>query len=143
MFIKPNPQPLSCPNTHAFGLARVAGECSFALKERGVWFFGLEGSWLVVYLVPNCPCIWLCYSRMRRCYNKIMPKKKIVTGQKLTPDVRQRARELRAAMTPAERLLWGDLRANKLAGWHFRRQQNIGRFIVDFYCHKAGLVIGS
>jgi hypothetical protein len=29
------------------------------------------------------------------------------------------------------------LRANKL-GVHFRRQQVIAGFIVDFYCHKAG-----
>jgi very-short-patch-repair endonuclease len=36
--------------------------------------------------------------------------------------------------------LWQKLRANKL-GVHFRRQQVIAGFIVDFYCHKAGLVI--
>ncbi|MDK9712480.1 endonuclease domain-containing protein [Acidaminobacter sp.] len=35
----------------------------------------------------------------------------------------------------------GDLRrANKL-GVHFRRQQVIAGFIVDFYCHTASLVI--
>ena len=28
-----------------------------------------------------------------------------------------------------------------MEGWHFRRQQIIDGFIVDFYCHKAGLVI--
>ncbi|MBE0682888.1 MAG: DUF559 domain-containing protein [Anaerolineales bacterium] len=33
-----------------------------------------------------------------------------------------------------------ELRANKL-GVHFRRQQVIAGFIVDFYCHKAGLVV--
>jgi very-short-patch-repair endonuclease len=33
------------------------------------------------------------------------------------------------------------LRANRLGGWHFRRQQIIDGFIVDFYCHRAGLVI--
>ena len=43
-------------------------------------------------------------------------------------------------MTPAENVLWEELRANKL-GVHFRRQQVIQGFIVDFYCHKAGLVI--
>ncbi len=36
---------------------------------------------------------------------------------------------------------YGDLRrANKL-GVHFRRQQVIQGFIVDFYCHQAGLAI--
>jgi len=43
-------------------------------------------------------------------------------------------------MTPAEKVLWEELRANKL-GVHFRRQQGIQGFIVDFYCHKAALVI--
>ena len=48
--------------------------------------------------------------------------------------------ELRREMTPAEKILWEELRANKL-GVRFRRQQVIAGFIVDFYCHKAGLVI--
>ena len=43
-------------------------------------------------------------------------------------------------MTPAEKILWQELRANKL-GVHFRRQQVISGFIVDFYCHQAALVI--
>jgi very-short-patch-repair endonuclease len=48
--------------------------------------------------------------------------------------------ELRRNMTPAEKILWQELRANKL-GVHFRRQQVIQGFIVDFYCHKAELVV--
>ena len=43
-------------------------------------------------------------------------------------------------MTPAEKILWQEVRAKKL-GVRFRRQQVIQGFIVDFYCHKAGLVI--
>lgn len=43
-------------------------------------------------------------------------------------------------MTLAEKILWEELRANKL-GVHFRRQQVIQGFIVDFYCHKAGWVV--
>jgi very-short-patch-repair endonuclease len=43
-------------------------------------------------------------------------------------------------MTPAEKVLWEELRANKL-GVHFRKQQVIQGFIVDFYCHKAALVV--
>jgi very-short-patch-repair endonuclease len=43
-------------------------------------------------------------------------------------------------MTPAERMLWEELRGNKL-GIHFRRQQVIAGYIVDFFCHKADLVI--
>ena len=69
-----------------------------------------------------------------------MPIKNIVTGQPVTKAKLQRAKELRREMTPAEKILWEELRANKL-GVHFRRQQVIQGFIVDFYCHKAGLVI--
>jgi very-short-patch-repair endonuclease len=69
-----------------------------------------------------------------------MPIKNIVTNQKVTAQKLQRAKELRREMTPAEKILWEELRANKL-GVHFRRQQVIQGFIVDFYCHRAGLVI--
>ena len=44
-------------------------------------------------------------------------------------------------MTPAEQRLWFALRGSKIAGLHFRRQQVIGRYIVDFYCESARLVI--
>ena len=70
-----------------------------------------------------------------------MPIKNIVTGQRVTPAKLQRAKELRQNMTPAEKTLWQNLRANRLDGWHFRRQQIIDGFIVDFYCHRAELVI--
>jgi very-short-patch-repair endonuclease len=43
-------------------------------------------------------------------------------------------------MFAAEKILWQELRSNKL-GVHFRRQQIIQGFIVDFYCHRAGLVV--
>lgn len=69
-----------------------------------------------------------------------MPVKNIIPGQKVACEKLQRARELRREKTPAETILWQELRRNKL-GVHFRRQQVIAGFIVDFYCHKAGLVI--
>ena len=69
-----------------------------------------------------------------------MPIKNIVTGQKVTKKKLQREKELRREMTPAEKILWEELRANKLRV-HFRRQQVIAGLIVNFYCHKAGLVI--
>jgi very-short-patch-repair endonuclease len=74
-------------------------------------------------------------------YNLLMLKKGIITGQKITHDKLNRAKELRRSLTPAERKLWKQLKANQLGGWHFRRQQIIDGFIVDFYCHKAGLVV--
>jgi very-short-patch-repair endonuclease len=69
-----------------------------------------------------------------------MPVKNIIPGQTVTKEKLLRAKELRRDMTPAEKILWQELRANKL-GVHFRRQQVIAGFIVDFYCHKAALVI--
>ncbi len=51
------------------------------------------------------------------------------------------ARQLRRELTPAERRLWHHLRRGQLAGCEFRRQYPIGRFIVDFYCPQAKLVI--
>jgi very-short-patch-repair endonuclease len=69
-----------------------------------------------------------------------MPLKNIVTDQRVTKEKLQRAKELRREMTPAEKLLWQEVRAKKL-GVHFRRQQVIQGFIVDFYCHKVGLVV--
>ena len=70
-----------------------------------------------------------------------MPRKNTVIGQKVHPEKVARAKELRDTMTPAERYLWQQVRANRLDGWHFRRQQVIDGFIVDFYCHQANLVI--
>ena len=70
-----------------------------------------------------------------------MPRKNTVIGQKVHPAKVARAKELRDNMTPAERDRWQQVRANRLDGWHFRRQQIIDGFIVDFYCHQANLVI--
>jgi very-short-patch-repair endonuclease len=54
---------------------------------------------------------------------------------------RELARRLRRAMTPAERRLWQQVRANRLDGLPFYRQQVIEGFIADFYCHSARLVV--
>src|SRR5574341_1072598 len=70
-----------------------------------------------------------------------MPTRNIVVGQKVDATKLQRAKELRGGMTEAERMLWERLRGNRLRGFHFRRQQVIDGFIVDFYCHAAGLVV--
>jgi len=37
--------------------------------------------------------------------------------------------------------LWMRLRLGKVGGHHFRRQQCIDRYIVDFYCPDAGLIV--
>ena len=53
----------------------------------------------------------------------------------------QLVRELRTHETTSERLLWELLRNRRLLGFKFRRQHQIGRYVADFYCHEAQLVI--
>ncbi|MEX8520814.1 MAG: endonuclease domain-containing protein [Leptothrix sp. (in: b-proteobacteria)] len=55
--------------------------------------------------------------------------------------VNQRARELRREQTPQEQQLWQVLRAKRFAGFKFRRQEPIGRYIADFVCFKAHLIV--
>ena len=55
--------------------------------------------------------------------------------------MRAHARSLRENQTDAERLLWACLRRGQLEHLRFRRQQPVGLFIVDFYCHRARLAI--
>lgn len=52
-----------------------------------------------------------------------------------------RARELRKNMTDAERTLWRYLRLRQFSGNKFRRQQPIGKYIVDFVCFENKLII--
>jgi very-short-patch-repair endonuclease len=51
------------------------------------------------------------------------------------------ARRLIRSQTDAERVLWLRLRNRRLAGWKFKRQVPIERFIVDFCCPDGKLVI--
>jgi len=70
-----------------------------------------------------------------------MPVKNIVIGQKINSKIYGAAKVLRSHQTPSEEALWCLLRNNRLEGYHFRRQQVIEGFVVDFYCHANALVI--
>jgi very-short-patch-repair endonuclease len=48
---------------------------------------------------------------------------------------------LRRAATRSEQLLWNALRAGKVDGLKWRRQQKIERFVVDFFCAEKRLVV--
>ncbi len=48
---------------------------------------------------------------------------------------------MRHEPTPAEDALWQRLRSRRLNGAKFRRQYSVDRFIVDFYCPLARLVV--
>jgi len=49
------------------------------------------------------------------------------------------AKKLRREMTPQEKCLWYGFLANFSP--RFQRQKTIDRFIVDFYCYKAKLIV--
>jgi very-short-patch-repair endonuclease len=51
------------------------------------------------------------------------------------------ARRLRRDMTEAEKAMWRLLRSRQLAGYKFRRQEPVGRYIVDFVCFSHKLVV--
>jgi very-short-patch-repair endonuclease len=52
-----------------------------------------------------------------------------------------RARELRTNMTTSEWRMWQHLRGRQMSGWKFRRQAAIGRYVVDFVCFAARLIV--
>ena len=56
------------------------------------------------------------------------------------PAILQLAREHRHPLTPAEAKVWARVR-NRGLGFKIRRQHPIWRFIADFYCAEAKLVI--
>src|SRR5258706_11729199 len=58
-----------------------------------------------------------------------------------SPEIFRRAEELRNRMTPAEQMLWDELKGKKLNGLKFLRQHPLNNFIADFYCHQKKLVI--
>ena len=54
---------------------------------------------------------------------------------------RVRAKALRREMTEAEKRIWHRLRRRQTEGYRFRRQVPLGRFMADFVCHEARLII--
>ena len=51
------------------------------------------------------------------------------------------ARKLRKGSTEAERLLWKHLGGRNILNLKFRRQEQIGDYIVDFVCYEKKLII--
>lgn len=64
------------------------------------------------------------------------------TANKIRNDkIIENARSLRKSKTKEESLLWTELRARRFSDYKFRRQHDIGNYIVDFICLELGLVI--
>ena len=51
------------------------------------------------------------------------------------------AREMRRKATPAEAFAWELFRERRFLGLKFRRQHQIGSYVVDLYCHEKKLVL--
>lgn len=66
-----------------------------------------------------------------------MRKKEEYTGY--NPNLKERSRELRKNMTRHEKHLWYDFLKIYPIKWY--KQRSIDRFIVDFYCSSAKLII--
>jgi very-short-patch-repair endonuclease len=67
-----------------------------------------------------------------------MAKRKIIT---YNSNLKVSARRLRGNMTDAERMLWKYIRKKQIKGCQFLRQRPIGKYIVDFFCPEARLVL--
>ncbi len=57
------------------------------------------------------------------------------------PKMKDKRRQLRQNLTPAEASLWKMLKGKQLMSRKFRRQHSIGHYIVDFYCAEERLII--
>ncbi len=53
----------------------------------------------------------------------------------------ENARHMRRKLTPAEAKLWYQLRNRNMRGLKFRRQVPVGRYIADFLCESAKVII--
>ena len=70
-----------------------------------------------------------------------MAHRGITFGQTINLEKLEFAKKLRKTMTPAEKVFWRYVRNRKYPHAHFRRQQIIDGFIVDFYCSKLKVVV--
>jgi len=59
----------------------------------------------------------------------------------LTNKLVNMARAFRKRQTDAEQILWRHLRSKQIEGFKFRRQQPIGKYVLDFVCLEKSLVI--
>jgi len=64
-----------------------------------------------------------------------------MTHANVSQPQRDRAKQLRQTMTPAETLLWRYLKAHRIDGLGFRRQVPLHNYIADFVCLAAKLIV--
>ena len=56
-------------------------------------------------------------------------------------ETRDFARHLRRQLTLPETMLWQALKPGRAMGLKFRKQHPLGPYVLDFYCHQAGLAV--
>ncbi|MEK6652818.1 MAG: endonuclease domain-containing protein [Nitrospirota bacterium] len=55
--------------------------------------------------------------------------------------LKERRKQLRNSLTPAEAKLWSLLKDSQLENRKFRRQHSIGPYVLDFYCPSEKLCV--
>ncbi len=90
--------------------------------------------------MPRCAGSW----RRRSGADSPLPNGRGAGGEgtrAMVSEPHRFARSLRKASTPAEDTLWTRLRASRFHGAKFKRQVPIDRYIVDFCCQSARLIV--
>jgi len=65
----------------------------------------------------------------------------VIKYTRLKPQAKHRSRRLRLEPSDAEQILWQCLRNRQVGNFKFRRQHPLGRYVLDFVCLEAKLVI--
>ncbi len=69
------------------------------------------------------------------------PPSPLPRGLKPEEFAKLQVKRLRYAMTDTETRLWHQLKAKRFENFKFRRQEAIGRYIVDFVCYGARVIV--
>ena len=69
-----------------------------------------------------------------------MDKKQINSNFNIK-ELKETRKALRSNGTPAEAVMWTQIRGRKINGRKWRRQFSVGPFIIDFYCPELKLGI--
>ena len=98
-----------------------------------------EWAWWAAVAVPFSRREKVPEGRMREGIQSAgaSPRKKLPFGDEAKTFIRN----LRRNATDAEHLIWGYIRGRRLHGQKFRRQQAMGPYVLDFYCHDLKLAI--
>ena len=54
---------------------------------------------------------------------------------------KDKRRKLRQSSTYAEKIVWMNLRNRQMAGYKFKRQYSVDKYVIDFYCPELKFAI--